>query len=177
MANYLVVSAIGEDQPGTVERLARTILEYQCNIEDSRMAVLGGTFALIQLVSGRWNNLAKLETALNNLQGSLHLTITTRHTDRSEPNPTHMPYTLDVVSLDRPGIVHQLSGFLAARGINIQDMSTHTYRAAHTAAPMISVRMNIEVPDTVHIAQLREDFLDLCDAENFDGILEPVKAP
>ncbi len=177
MPNYLVVSAIGEDQPGTVERLSRTILEHKCNIEDSRMAVLGGTFALIQLVSGQWNNLAKLETALDNLQRPLGLTITTRHTDRIAPRQTLMPYTLDVVSLDRPGIVHQISGFLAARGINIRDMSTRTYRAAHTAAPMISVRMDIEVPEHMPIAQLREEFLDLCDTENFDGILEPVKAP
>ncbi len=177
MPNHLVVSAIGEDQPGTIERISRTVLEHQCNIDDARMAVLGGTFALIQLVSGPWNQLARLETALANLQGPLRLTITTRHTEGEQPRRTFLPYTLDVVSLDRPGIVHQISGFLAARGINIQDMATHTYRAAHTAAPMISVRMNIEVPEHVHIAQLREEFLDLCDAENFDGVLEPVKAP
>jgi len=176
MANYLVISAIGEDRPGTVEKLSSTILEYDCNIEDSRMSVLGGTFALIQLVSGKWNNLAKLETALKNLQTKLDLTIITRRTEERGAQQQVMPYSVDVVSLDHPGIVSQLAGFFAQRGINIQDMSTSTYRAAHTATPMISIRMAIEVPAHVHIAQLREEFLDLCDAQNFDGVLEPVKA-
>ncbi len=177
MTNYLVISAIGDDQPGTVAKLSKTIYEHECNIEDSRMSVLGGTFALIQLVSGKWNNLAKLESALTNLQTQLNLSILTRRTQQRETHRPVMPYSIDVVSLDHPGIVNFLAGFFARRGINIQDMITSTYKAAHTATPMISSRMFIEVPADLHIAQLREEFLDLCDEQNFDGVMEPVKSP
>ena len=177
MTNYLVISAIGDDQPGTVAKLSKTIYEHECNIEDSRMSVLGGTFALIQLVSGKWNNLAKLESALTNLQTQLNLSILTRRTQQRETHRPVMPYSIDVVSLDHPGIVNFLAGFFARRGINIQDMITSTYKAAHTATPMISIRMFIEVPADLHIAQLREEFLDLCDEQNFDGVMDPVKSP
>jgi glycine cleavage system transcriptional repressor len=177
MANYLVISALGEDRPATVEALSKTVLEFDCNIEDSRMSVLGGAFALIQLVSGKWNNLAKLETALANLQARLNLTITTRHTEQPAPRQQALPYSVDVVSLDHPGIVSHLAGFFAARGINIQDMVTATYHAAHTATPMISIRMTLDIPTQLHISQLREEFLDLCDEQNFDGVMEPVKLP
>ena len=52
MSAYLVISAIGQDRPGIVDEVSAFILSHQCNVEDSRMAVLGGDFALIMLVSG-----------------------------------------------------------------------------------------------------------------------------
>jgi glycine cleavage system transcriptional repressor len=175
MTNYLVISAIGDDRPGTINRLARAILDHNCNIEDSRMSVLGGSFAQILLVSGKWNNLAKLESTLANLQDQLQLAITTRHTELREAQARMMSYTVDVVALNQPGIVSKLSSFFSSRGINIQDMVSNAYKAAHTASPMFSVRMTIDVPAHVQISQLREDFLDLCDEENLDGIMEPLK--
>jgi glycine cleavage system transcriptional repressor len=176
MTNYLVISAIGDDRPGTINRLARAILDHNCNIEDSRMSVLGGSFAQILLVGGKWNNLAKLESALANLQEQLQLTITTRHTELREAQARVLSYTVDVVALNQPGIVSKLSSFFAARGINIHDMATNAYKAAHTASPMFSVRMIIDVPCHVQISQLREDFLDLCDEDNLDGVMEPLKS-
>jgi glycine cleavage system transcriptional repressor len=176
MSNHLVISAIGDDRPDTVDRLARAILDHHCSIEDSRMAVLGGSFAQIMLVSGKWNNLAKLESVLANLQDPLHLTITTRHTELRPPQDRMLSYTVDVVALNRPGIVSKLSSFFSARGINIHDLVTSAYKPAHTATPMCSVRMIVDVPTHVHISQLRDDFLDLCDEDNLDGVMEPLKA-
>lgn len=177
MTSYLVISVIGDDRPGIVEKLSKAATDNACNIEDSRMTVLGGTFALIQLVSGKWNNLAKLETALNGLQAQLNLTILSRRTEQRVPDTQVLPYSVDVVALDHPGIVNHLAGFFAAHGVNIQEMVTHTYKAAHTATPMISIRMSVEIPANQNLSQLREEFLDLCDEQNFDGVLEPIKVP
>ncbi len=175
MTNYLVVSVIGDDRPGTIDRLARAILDQNCNIEDSRMAVLGGSYAQFLLIAGKWNNLAKLESTLANLQDQLHLTITTRHTEPRTSDNDMFSYTVDVVALNQPGIVSKLTSFFASRGINIHDMSTHAYKAAHTSTPMFSVRMFIDVPSRLQISRLREDFLDLCDEDNLDGVMEPFK--
>ena len=82
MNNHLVISAIGDDQLDAVEKLSRAVTDNDCNIEDSRMSVLGGTFVLIELVSGKWNNLAKLETALKGIQSELNLSIITRRTEQ-----------------------------------------------------------------------------------------------
>jgi glycine cleavage system transcriptional repressor len=35
--------------------------------------------------------------------------------------------------------------------------------------------MIIDVPAHVQISQLREDFLDLCDEDNLDAVMEPIK--
>ena len=69
-----------------------------------------------------------------------------------------------------------LAGFFSSRGIDIGDISTRSYSAAHTGAPMFSVYMVVHVPTRIHIAALREEFLDLCDQMNLDAILEPLKS-
>ena len=87
-----------------------------------------------------------------------------------------MPYAVDVVSLDQQGIVFNLANFFAAHNIEIADVATRRYAAAHTGAPMFAVQMAVNVPDTVSIAQMRDEFLEMCDRLNLDAILEPVKS-
>jgi len=67
-----------------------------------------------------------------------------------------LPYSIDVVCLDQSGIVSGLSGFFATRGIDIAEVSTRSYPAAHTGAPMFSVQMIVNVPSRIHVAHLRE---------------------
>ena len=176
MNTQLVICALGDDHPGIVESLSKSILDNDCNIEDSRMSVLGGVFAVIVLVTGNWNNLAKLETTLGTLERDKKMRIITRRTEPRGPAKPCLPYSVDVVALDHPGIVHHLAAFFSERQINIQELLTNTYSAAHTATPMFSVHITIEVPAQQHIAALREEFLDLCDELNLDGVMEPVKS-
>ena len=86
-----------------------------------------------------------------------------------------LPYSVDVVCLDQTGIVSSLSGFFSSRGIDIAELSTRSYAAAHTGAPMFSVQMIVNVPSRIHLSTLREEFLEFCDHLNLDAILEPVK--
>ena len=172
---YLVISALGADRPGIVKQLSRAISEYGCNIEDSRMAVLGGEFAAMLLVEGKWNTLAKVENALPELQRQLGMAIFAKRTGARESGRDLLPYAVEVVSLDHPGIVHSLAGFFAERDINIEDLATTAYAAPHTGTPMFSVHMTVGVPAETHIATLREDFMDYCDALNLDAVLEPIK--
>ena len=71
MNKYLVISALGKDRPGIVNLLSQAILEAGCNIQDSRMTVLGGEFALMLLVSGPWNAVGKLESQTKALEKKL----------------------------------------------------------------------------------------------------------
>jgi glycine cleavage system transcriptional repressor len=173
--SHLVISALGKDRPGIVDKLARAIYELDCNISDSRMTVLGGEFAILLLVDGPWNRLAKLEDQVPELQDRLDLTITTRQTGERSPGANLLPYAVDVVALDHPGIVYSLASFFSDRQINIEDMVTSSYAAAHTGTPMFSVRMTIGIPADIHIAALRDEFMDFCDSMNLDAVLEPIK--
>jgi glycine cleavage system transcriptional repressor len=173
--NYLVISALGKDRPGIVNKLSEAILEDDCNITDSRMTVLGGEFAIMLMVEGNWNTLGKLEEVIPELGKSLGLTIISERTEEKPADTGLLPYAVEVVAMDHPGIVHNLAGFFSQRNINIEDMVTSTYAAAHTGTPMFSVNMSVGIPSETHIASLREEFMEFCDALNLDAILEPIK--
>ena len=173
--DHLVISALGKDQPGIINRLSRAILDAECNILDTRMAVLSGEFAILMAVEAPWDKLARLENQLPELQKELGLTITADRTTPKEASGQYLPYGVDVVALDQPGIVHNLTRFFADRGINIEDMTTSSYAAAHTGTPMFGVRMTIGIPANMQIAGLRDEFMEFCDHMNLDAVLEPIK--
>ncbi|MFV8835474.1 glycine cleavage system protein R [Aquisalimonas sp.] len=175
MDSFLVITALGEDRPGIINRLAAAVSEAGCNVVDSRMTVLGGEFAIIQMVGGRWDSLAKLETALPGIGEELDLHIHWKRTQDRTRAADLLPYAVEVVAMDHPGIVHQLAQFFSARGINIRDLTTSRYPAAHTGTPMFAVNMLLEIPGSTQIAVMREEFLDFCDQMNLDAVFEPVK--
>jgi glycine cleavage system transcriptional repressor len=176
MSQLIVISAVGSDRTGVVQDLSKVILSCDGNIEESRMTTLGSEFAMLLLVSGNWATLNKLEQKLNKLGETKNLAISIRQTDAKVSSGDRMPYAVDIVSLDQQGIVFNLANFFATRDIEIADVATRSYAAAHTGSPMFAVQMAINVPSTVHVAQLREEFLEICDRLNLDAILEPVKA-
>ncbi len=176
MTQLIVLSAVGADRPGIVKNISKAILDCGGNIEESRMASLGSEFAVLLLISGNWHTLTKLEKALDDLTEKDGLTITIKKTGERRGQEDCIPYGVDVVCLDQPGIVFNLSEFFAARNIEIADVATRRYAAAHTGAPMFSVQMTVNIPGSTPIAQLRDEFLDLCEQLNLDSILEPIKA-
>lgn len=176
MAQLIVISAVGSDRTGVVQDLSKVILACGGNIEESRMTTLGSEFAMLLLVSGNWHTLSRLEQGLDKLCEDGRLTISIRKTDVRTAKENRMPYAVDVVALDQQGIVYNLAEFFSARDIEIADVATRSYSAAHTGAPMFAVQMAVNVPSSIHIAQLREEFLEVCDRLNLDAILEPVKA-
>jgi glycine cleavage system transcriptional repressor len=173
--NYLVISALGKDRPGIVNKLSEAILADGCNIADSRMTVLGGEFAIMLMVEGAWNTLGRLEEVIPELGKSLGLTIISERTEEKRADTGLLPYGVEVVAMDHPGIVHSLASFFSQRNINIEDMVTSSYAAAHTGTPMFSVNMSVGIPSETHIASLRDEFMEFCDALNLDAVLEPIK--
>ncbi|MGQ0592699.1 MAG: glycine cleavage system protein R [Gammaproteobacteria bacterium] len=175
MQNHFVISALGNNRPGLVHQLSKAVKDCGCNILDSRMAVLGGEFAVILLLAGTWDAIAKIESMIPRLEDSLDLTLISRRTEIREKVANLMPYAVEVVASDRPGIVHDIAQFFSSRDINIEELFTGSYSAAHTGTPMFSLHVTISVPTNTSIAALRGEFMDLCDQLNLDAVMEPVK--
>ena len=157
---FLVVSALGTDRSGIVSALSQAVLDAGCSIRDSRMAVLGGDFAVIMLLSGNWNSIAKIEGALPRLEETLDLTIQSKRTEPRDSTANLIPYAIEVVSIDQPGIVRDVADFFARRNINIEDIYTSSYAAPHTGAQMFSLHMTVGIPSDAAIAALRGEFMD-----------------
>lgn len=175
MRHLLVFSAIGQNRPGHIEALAKVIKDCGCNIQDSRMTVLGNEFSIICQISGAWDAIAKVENSLPRCAEGLSLQMHTRRTEPRSVGNDRMPYAVEVVSIDHPGIVYDIAGFLLARDIQIEDMHSSTYAAAHTGAPMFSLHLTVSLSAQTSIAALRGEFMEFCDHLNLDAIIEPVK--
>lgn len=175
MQQLTVITAVGTDRAGVVHDLTRAVLECGGNIVESRMSALGSEFAMLLLVSGNWHTLARLDSELKKVGETSDLTVTLKRTETRTRRENMLPYAVDVVCLDQPGIVFNLATFFSNREIDIAEMNTRSYAAAHTGAPMFSVQMTINVPGDIQIAALRDEFMDFCDQLNLDAIMEPVK--
>lgn len=173
--SWLVVSALGSDKPTLISTLAAAFRDCGCSLRDSRMTVLGSEFAMVMLLAGQWNAIAKAEGVLPKLEASHGLSL---HARRTEPRPTThrlIPYNVEVIAVEQLGIVHDVADFFAQREINIDDMMTTSYTASHSGTLMYSLHMTIGLPINTAIATIRGEFMDFCDELNLDAVLSPCR--
>ena len=175
MDTHLVISAVGRDRPGLIDELSRAILDCGCNIGDSRMAVLGSELAIMVALAGHWNAIAKFESLLPKLEESLGVKVISKRSEPRVGTENLIPYGVEVVSIDHPGIVYEVTNFFSRRSINVEDLYTSSYPAPHTGASMFALHMTIGIPADTAIASVRGDFMDFCDDLNLDAMMAPVK--
>jgi glycine cleavage system transcriptional repressor len=173
---FVVLTAVGADRVGIVDDLSGAISAGGCNIEESKMAVLGGEFAVIMLVSGQTAAVDTLSRSLPGLGQKLSLHVECRATHAPRAGEPGRPYLLEAVSLDTPGIVHSVTAILRGHGINIEDLETDTAAAPWTGAPMFRLHAHLVVGLSVSIAQLKEDLARLQREHDLDIKLAPVFA-
>ena len=174
MSEQLVITALGDDRPGIVDEMSKVLFKRNLNIEDSRMSVLGGEFAVLLLVSGSQQSIDDFVADTASLEQALNMKILVKITSSESSQQAMVPYTVEVVAIDHPGIVHKLASFFSGRQINIVDLHTERYAAAHTATPMFAVNMTIGIPADIAIKTLRDEFIDICDDLNLDASMTPT---
>lgn len=175
MRQLLALTLLSPPETGALVRLTRTILDCGCKISQGTFSTLGGEGALVLLLSGSWDAIARLESNLERLRDKQGLALVCKRTTEAETHADLLPYEIDLVALEHEGIVHEVASFLDERSIAVVDFSTSAYPAAHTGAPMFSLHMTVGIPSGTHIASLREEFIGFCDDLNLDAILEPLK--
>ena len=163
---FYILRAIGKDRVGIVDDISALTADCGCNIEESRMAVLGGEFAVIMLVSGKADQLNAIkERAGNSIGGiSIEMIPTTSHSQTGD----RLLYVIESVSFDAPGIVHSLTGLLRSMDINIEDLETETAAAPWTGAPMFHMRVRVSIKRGSSISGLKEALEDLGSEESLD---------
>ncbi len=166
---YLVVTVVGPDRRGTVEKITAVMLEHQANIEESRMARLGGEFAVIMLVSLSGEKEETLLTGLDRLK-ELGLTVIIRQTSlsRVELFQGYVPYEILVFGADHEGIVHSVASYLASEHVNIETMDTRVTKAPVTGTPLFSMQAMVQAPPELTLSQLRHKLAELGDELGVD---------
>ncbi len=171
MTTKLVISALGVDRPGIVDELSNIIYNHSLNIEDSRMTVLGGEFAVLLLVSGEQSAINALQTQANDIEQALQMRLLIKVTTEPGSADNAIPYAVEVAALDHPGIVNNIASFFSERDINIVNLQTESYSAPHTGSPMFALHMTVGISADTNIAKLRDAFMQVCDELNLDAEL------
>jgi len=175
MQKYLVVTVLACDKPGIANQITSIATENNCNILDSRMAALGKEFAVVMMICGDSASISNFEKELANLEKKLDLLIQSKYTEPADEHISLLPYSIQVIALDAPGIIKDISTFFSSQSVNIENMHTDSYKAPHTAAPMIAINMTVNIPVNMQIAEMRDQFIDFCDELNLDASIEPLK--
>jgi glycine cleavage system transcriptional repressor len=168
-----VLTAVGPDRPGIVAGLSGFLTGEGFNLEDSRMATLGGEFALILLLSKTRLDARDPKTFLSDLESLTGMTLTMRETTLSGGRPG-IPYLVRGYAMDHPGIVHALAHEIATLGANIEELETSTRPAPVTGTPLFDVRMRVSLPLEVSVHQLRKRLTEVADQRNIDISVEPT---
>lgn len=170
---YVVLTAVGPDHPGLVKALSSLISEAGANIEDSRMAILGGEFAMILLISGSPAAVERTKELVARAEKDLELRCILKETSPARSPSDYLPYRIEVDGADRPGIVQAIAAILAGRGINVASLESRLTHAPFSATPMFVLEASLQVPSKTVLSELRSELTATCEEENLDFRLEP----
>jgi glycine cleavage system transcriptional repressor len=166
---YLVLSALGPDRPGLVAGVTHFLTERGANIEDSRMAVLGGEFGVQVLVSGAAAAVERIVAEIGEIE-ELGVGVLVHRTKSPEEHrrAAVLPYVVTAEALDHEGIVRAVALAISNMGINIVSLQTTAYNAPVTGSPLFRLEAVIDVPQGVSGGDLRRAMDRVARAENLD---------
>ena len=147
MPKNLVLTLTGRDRVGLVDRVTEVVLNNGGNIEASRMARLGGEFAMLMLVSAPEDKLSALEREAEKL-GTEGFAITARPTEQTDPTQYAgwVPHEVAVSGADHEGIIHRITHRLAELKVNIESMDTGTVTASMSGTPLFTMSAIVLAP-------------------------------
>jgi glycine cleavage system regulatory protein len=156
MTTDLVLTLLGPDRPGLVEAVADTIAAHGGNWLESRMAHLAGKFAGILRVEAPAESIAPLMSALARLE-TRGLRIVLEPASAAGGGERLQAMELELVGLDRPGLVREVSRLVAQQGINVEELSTDRSSAPMSGDMMFRARARLSVPASANLGALRKE--------------------
>jgi glycine cleavage system transcriptional repressor len=175
---HFALSAIGRDRPGIVAGVSGALLRHGVNVEDSRMAILGGHFTMMLIVSApEGQDVDSLRAELGRTQAELGLGALTLEEVAdgqgfARPEPSHV---VTVYGADHPGIVHSVAATLADAGVNVVDVATHLV-AEEGEQPIYAMMMEVDLPEGLDPERLETDLRATADRERLDLSVRAVDA-
>jgi glycine cleavage system regulatory protein len=154
MATSLVVTVIGPDRPGLVSMIAERGKAHGASWVESRMASLAGQFAGIVRFAVPPGSADALTKALVALEGSGLRVVIAAGTSVIAPAEGRA-LRLELVGLDRPGIIRDISRALADARVSIDELDTEVVSGAMSGESMFQAKALLRVPRDVATDDLR----------------------
>ncbi len=150
----LIVTLTGPDRPGMVSAVSDCAAAHGANWQDSLMANFDNTFAGIVHLQVPSERVAALSQALLALDAAdFRITVTQ---PAGGSHTTLRQVEMELVGHDRPGIIRAISGQLAAMGVSVHKLQTHTSSGAMSGEQMFHMQARLGMPQGVDADALRQ---------------------
>lgn len=146
MPRNLVLTVTGSDRVGMVEEVAGLVAARGGNVEVSRMARLGGEFAILMLVAVPDDRLSDLEADLAHLADRGYKVTSTHPRPGASAHPDWRRFRIAVQGADHEGIIQEVARYLSQLGINIESADSETIPAPISGVPLFTMTAEVAVP-------------------------------
>jgi len=171
MQKALVVTVVGANRPGIVERLAAVVAEHEGSWLDSHMADLAGQFAGIVQVEVDAARHRGLADSLGELAAEgLAVTL-------ADGLPASRParqISLELTGLDHPGIVRDIAAALARCGVSVESLETERTSGSMSGEMLFVARADLALPDGLTLDALDAALQDVSAGLMVDVALDPI---
>lgn len=157
--NKLLVSVLGQDQPGIIAAVARTMATRQCNIENVSQTLLQNVFGALLIVAAPVTETPEqLKAALQQDCARFRLFV---HVDQyspataAAPKPEVQPYIVTAIGPDRQGLVADVAQQLEKHGVNIVNLQA-IFKGGSKPLDNLMI-FHVDVPRSTVMDDLRAD--------------------
>lgn len=174
MTKYFILLSSGKDRPGIVDDISTLLFDKGANIEDSRMAVMGGCFSSMTLFSCTAEQAEAVRAGLEDLRRlGLETYLHEAEDPTVSPIQAGLPLKFEIIAMDHPGIVQRVVRLLRQHDVNIESLDTQVTRAPLSGAPLFDLRLEAKVPAESPIGKIKEQLTRLAGEMNLDLIFKP----
>ncbi len=166
----LVLTIVGPDRPGLVNLISDRATAHGANWLESRMANLAGQFAGIVRLQVPDSKVEALVESLREFEAQGLRVTALRGADGRAGNMRKLH--LELTGQDRPGIVRDISGALAQRGVSIDELVTDCMSGSMSGESLFRAKARLQVPAGLDTRDLRRALEDLANDLMVDVTLD-----
>ncbi|WP_165231266.1 glycine cleavage system protein R [Aquisphaera insulae] len=169
MKKTFILTLTGPDRIGFVEEVTRLLLDRGGNVETSRMARLGGEFAILVLLTIPTDSLHALDSDLSALTSrGYRVTKTAVERPGIEVRDGWRPYRIAVEGADHEGIINGIARYLSEQGIDIESADSDCSPGAESGVPLFSMTARVLVPPAHTGAGWQDGLRQIGEKQNVD---------
>jgi glycine cleavage system transcriptional repressor len=169
MPKRFVLTLTGSDRIGLVEHVTELILECGGDVQASRMARLGGEFAMLLLVSIPETNTEHLSDNMKALVNEgFKVSVTETERDSAAGREDWLPYRIEVRGANHEGIIHEVAEHLSKQGINIESIDTDVVPEPMSGAPLFTMEAIVLAPPELSEQAWQDELEEVADRLNVE---------
>lgn len=174
ITSYLSFTILVEHNYNLESTLIRKIADNNCQILTSNILMLGQDLTISGLISGKWNEIAKIEKYLHSLikKNAALIQLKRPKVPGWQLNDKqYFNYIVQATTNNQTTVLKELLDFFKCENINVNYAKFNTNRNNPCLA---NLELQVQIPINLPIMHLRENFLLLCERLNLDTSLEPL---